>query len=283
MRFMVIVKASKESETGVMPSTELLAAMGKYNEELVKAGVMQTGEGLHASSKGARVRFSGKKRTVVDGPFAETKELVAGFWIWEAKSLAEAVEWAKKCPNPTGEESEIEIRQIVDAADFGENFTPELREQEERLRAEAERKQATKGKMIFVNLPVRDLTASTAFYTALGGELNPQFSDDTAKAVMLSDAIGVMLLTHASYRRFTQRPIGDARRESQTLLALSVDRRDAVDATLKRAAAAGGRADPNPAQDYGFMFSRSVEDPDGNVWEIMWMDAAAHARTLENA
>jgi hypothetical protein len=140
MRFMVIVKASKESEAGVMPSTELLAAMGKYNEELVKAGIMQGGEGLHASSKGARVRFSGKKRTVVDGPFAETKELVAGFWLWQVKSLAEAVEWVKKCPNPTGEESEIEIRQIIEAADFGENLTPELREQADRLRAEGERK-----------------------------------------------------------------------------------------------------------------------------------------------
>ena len=138
-------------------------------------------------------------------------------------------------------------------------------------------------KMIFVNLPVRDLAASTAFYVALGGETNAQFSDEHAKSVMFSDAIGVMLLTHDRYRQFTQRPIGDARRESQALLALSVDARDAVDATLKRATAAGGRADPNPVQDHGFMFSRSVEDPDGYVWEIMWMDVAAHAQTLESA
>ncbi|HWD56733.1 MAG TPA: VOC family protein [Stellaceae bacterium] len=130
-------------------------------------------------------------------------------------------------------------------------------------------------KMIFVNLPVRDLAASTAFYTALGGTLNPQFSNDQASSMMLSGAIGVMLLTHAHYRQFTQRPIGDARRESQTLLALTVDSRDAVNETLARAAAAGGRADPNPAQDHGFMFGRSVEDPDGYVWEVMWMDAAA--------
>lgn len=138
-------------------------------------------------------------------------------------------------------------------------------------------------RMIFVNLPVRDLAASTAFYVALGGEVNAQFSDENAKCVMLSDAIGVMLLTHGRYRDFTQRPIGDARRESQALLALSVDSRDAVDATLGRAAAAGGRADPNPAQDYGFMFSRSVEDPDGYVWELMWMDVAAHANTAPDA
>lgn len=130
-------------------------------------------------------------------------------------------------------------------------------------------------KMIFVNLPVQNLAASTDFYLALGGTLNAQFSDDSAKSVMLSDAIGVMLLTHDRYRQFTQRPIGDARKESQALLALSVDSRDAVNATLTKAVAAGGRADPNAPQDHGFMFSRSVEDPNGNVWEIMWMDPAA--------
>lgn len=138
-------------------------------------------------------------------------------------------------------------------------------------------------KMIFVNLPVRDLAASTAFYVALGGTVNPQFSNDQASSLMFSDAIGVMLLTHEHYRQFTQRPIGDARRESQTLLALTVDSRDAVNATLARSAAAGGRADPNPEQDHGFMFGRSVEDPDGNVWEIMWMDAAALAQAPKDA
>jgi len=138
-------------------------------------------------------------------------------------------------------------------------------------------------KMIFVNLPVRDLTASTAFYVALGGEVNPQFSGEQSTSLMVSDAIGVMLLTHDHYRQFTQRPIGDARRESQVLLALSVESRDAVDATLARTTAAGGRAVPNRAQDHGFMFGRSVEDPDGNVWEVMWMDAAAYAQTLEGA
>jgi hypothetical protein len=137
MRFMVIVKASKNSEAGVLPSEELLAAMGKFNEELVKAGVMLAGEGLQPSSKGARVNFSGGKRTVIDGPFAETKELVAGFWIWQCNSLQEAIDWVKRCPDPMpGEEAEIEIRQIFEAEDFGENFTPELREQEERLRAQ---------------------------------------------------------------------------------------------------------------------------------------------------
>jgi hypothetical protein len=133
---MVIVKASKETEAGVLPSEQLLAEMGKYNEELVKAGIMQAGEGLHPSVKGKRVRFSGDRRTVVDGPFSETKELIAGYWLWKVKSIDEAVEWVKKCPNPTGEESEIEIRPIFEAEDFGPALTPELREQDERLRAQ---------------------------------------------------------------------------------------------------------------------------------------------------
>jgi hypothetical protein len=137
MRFMVIVKATPESEAGVMPSADMLTAMGKYNEELVDAGIMLAGEGLQASSKGARVKFSGKNRTVEDGPFAETKELIAGFWIWQVKDLAEAIEWVKRCPNPMSEDSEIEIRQIFEAEDFGAEFTPELQEQEARLREKA--------------------------------------------------------------------------------------------------------------------------------------------------
>ena len=134
MRFMVMVKATNESEAGEMPTTELLEAMGKYNEELVKAGVMLAGEGLHPSSKGARVRFDGPSRTVVDGPFAETKELVAGFWIWQVSSLEEAIEWVKRCPNPMTGPSEIEIRQVFTSEDFGEEFTPELRAREDALR-----------------------------------------------------------------------------------------------------------------------------------------------------
>src|SRR4051794_21328099 len=136
MRVMVIVKATKDSEAGIPPSPELLAAMGKYNEQLVKASIMLAGDGLQPSSKGKRVRFSGDKRTVIDGPFAETKELIAGFWLWQVKSMDEALEWVKRCPNPMAGESEIEIRQVFEAEDFGESLTPELREQEERLRAE---------------------------------------------------------------------------------------------------------------------------------------------------
>ena len=139
MRVMVMVKATKDSEAGKMPGTELMAAMGNFNEELVKAGVMLAGEGLHPSVRGKRVQFSGSRRTVVDGPFAETKELVAGFWLWQVKSMEEAVEWVRRCPNPMEGDSEIEIRPLFEAADFGAEFTPELQAQEERLRAEVER------------------------------------------------------------------------------------------------------------------------------------------------
>ena len=141
MRFMVIVKATKDSEAGVMPSEKLLTEMGKFNEELVKAGVMLAGEGLHPSSKGARVKFSGNKRTVIDGPFTESKELIAGFWLWQVRSLEEAIEWVKRCPNPHNVDSEIEIRQVFETEDFGDALTPEVREQEARLRAEIEKQQ----------------------------------------------------------------------------------------------------------------------------------------------
>jgi hypothetical protein len=137
MRFMIIVKASPESEAGKMPSEELLTAMGKYNEELANAGVMLAGEGLHPSSRGARVHFSGSKRTVIDGPFSETKELIAGFWLIQVKSLDEAIEWVKRCPNPMESDSDIEIRQVFEPEDFGAEFTPELREQEARIMAKA--------------------------------------------------------------------------------------------------------------------------------------------------
>ena len=136
MRFMVIVKANEDSENGVLPTEQQLTEMGAYNEELVKAGIMLAGEGLHPSSKGYRVAFSGDKRTVIDGPFAETKELVAGFWIWQVKSMEEAIEWVKRCPNPMPGDSEIEIRRIFEAEDFGPEFSPELRAQEERIQAE---------------------------------------------------------------------------------------------------------------------------------------------------
>ena len=146
MRFMVVVKANKDSEAGVLPDQKMLAAMGKFNDELVKAGVMLAGEGLQASSKGVRVRFSGKQRIVRDGPFAETKELIAGFWLWQVRSKEEAIEWVKRCPIPHDTETEIEIRQVFEAEDFGAEFTPELRQQEERQRAAIEKNKQRSGK-----------------------------------------------------------------------------------------------------------------------------------------
>ena len=144
MRVMVIVKANKDTEAGIMPTEQLLTEMTNYNEQLVKAGIMLAGDGLKPSSAGARVRFSGKKRTVVDGPFAETKELIAGFWIWQVKSMEEALEWAKRCPNPTGEESVLELRPFFEATDFGDEFTPELRAKEEQLAKGIRENQAAK-------------------------------------------------------------------------------------------------------------------------------------------
>jgi len=139
MKVMVLVKATRDSEAGVMPDTQLLADMGRYNEELVKAGILLAGEGLHPSSKGARVRFDGAKRSVIDGPFAETKELIAGYWMWQVRSMDEAIEWLRRCPNPHAEPCEVEIRPVFEAEDFGEAFTPELRAQEDRVRAEADK------------------------------------------------------------------------------------------------------------------------------------------------
>src|SRR5262245_30620894 len=144
MKVMVIVKGNENSEAGIMPSEQLLREMGHFNEQLVKAGIMLAGEGLHPSSKGVRIKFLGASRTVIDGPFAETKELIAGYWLWQVKSLQEAIDWAKRCPNPTGEESMLEIRPLFEAEDFGEEFTPELREQEDRIRAQAEQLQKKK-------------------------------------------------------------------------------------------------------------------------------------------
>ena len=138
MRVMVLVKGNEDTESGAPPDTEMLTEMGKFNEELVKAGIMLDGEGLHPSSKGVRIQFSGDQRSVVDGPFTETKELVAGYWVWQVRDMDEAIEWAKRCPNPTGAEGVLEIRRVFEAEDFGDNFTPELREQDERLRSQIE-------------------------------------------------------------------------------------------------------------------------------------------------
>jgi predicted lactoylglutathione lyase len=278
MRFLVAVKATKDSEAGVMPSERLLTDMGNFNEELVKAGVMLSGEGLQPSSRGVRVRFSGTQRTVIDGPFAETKELVAGFWMWELPSLQAAIEWVKRCPNPHEGECEIEIRPVFEASDFGEEFTPELRAQEERLLAEMKQQQeaarpATTSKHIFVNLPVKDLPRSIAFFTKLGYTFNAQFTDDSATCMNIGENIFAMLIVEQRFREFTPKPIADAKATSEVLVALSAESRDAVNRLVETALAAGAKRYAEP-KDYGFMYQWGFEDLDGHIWEHCWMDPA---------
>jgi predicted lactoylglutathione lyase len=279
MRVMVLIKSNKDSEAGVMPSEQLLTEMGKYNEELVQAGLMLAGEGLHPSSKGVRVRFSGAKRTVIDGPFAETKELLAGYWLWKVKSMAEAIEWIKRCPNPTGEDAVIEMRQVFEAEDFGAEYTPELREQEDRLRAEIEKQQATEPfqpivpQNIFVNLPVKDLQRSVEFFTKLGYTFNPQFTDENATCMIVGDNIFVMLLVEKYFKTFTPKAVADAKAATETIVALSAASRDAVDRIVETALAAGASRYAEP-KDYGFMYQWGFEDLDGHIWEYLWMDPA---------
>ncbi len=274
MKFMVIVKATKDSEAGVMPSEQLLRDMGNFNEELVKAGVMLAGEGLHPTSKGARIRFTDSKRTVINGPFAETKELVAGFWIWKCASLAEAIEWAKKCPNPMPEtEGVLEIRQIFDLEEFGEEMTPELREQEERLQAGvAQNAQgAADERKVFINLPVKDLEKSKKFFGKLGYSFNPQFTDENAACMIISEDIYAMLLVEKFFATFTPKKIIDAKTSVESLTALNCKSRAAVNEIVEKALAAGGKKYNEP-QDHGFMYQWGFEDLDGHIWEHFWMD-----------
>jgi predicted lactoylglutathione lyase len=274
---MIIVKADKNSEAGALPDEKLLTEMGKYNEELVKAGVMLAGEGLQPSSKGARVKFSDGKQTVTDGPFTETKELVAGFWLWQVKSKKEAIEWLKRAPFGGG--AEIEIRQVFEASDFGAEFTPELREQEEQQRAAVEKlKKAGSGstavaKDIFVNLPVKDLKRSVEFFTKLGYTFNPQFTDANATCMIVGENIYVMLLIEKFFKTFTPKPIADAKSSTEALVALSMESRDAVNRIVEKALAAGARRYKEP-KDHGFMYQWGFEDLDGHIWEHFWMDPA---------
>jgi predicted lactoylglutathione lyase len=285
MKVIVFVKATKESEAGELPSEQLLAEMGKFNEELVRAGIMLAGEGLKPSSKGARVRFSGKDRTVIDGPFAETKELVAGFWIWQVKSMDEAIAWVKRCPNPMLSESEIEIRPVFTAEDFGEAYTPELQQQEERMRDEIERysldaprvetaQGRTESAKIFVNLPVKNLSKSIDFFKQLGYAFNPQFTDETAACMVISDDIYTMLLTEAKFKEFTTKPISDATKTTEVLVCLSCESRDHVKELVRKAVAAGATTPAEP-KDYGFMYQHGYHNLDGHVWELIYMEPGA--------
>jgi uncharacterized glyoxalase superfamily protein PhnB len=274
MRFMVMIKANRDTEAGVMPSEQLLAEMGRFNEELVKAGVMQAGEGLQPSSKGARVRFSGKSRQVIDGPFTETKELVAGFWIWKLNSLQEAIEWAKRCPNPTGEAGEIEIRQVFEAEDFGAEFTPELREQEEKLRAQIEAQQG-KGKGVnpvpdahgaIPYLVVKGAADAIAFYQRVfDAQVVARINTPDGSVLHCELKVGPasFMLTEESPGHGSLSPLTIGGSASHAVLYVP----DA-DAVIARAVAAGAK----PGMPVGDQFwgdrSGTITDPFGHCWFI---------------
>ncbi|AKJ27576.1 hypothetical protein AAW51_0885 [Caldimonas brevitalea] len=276
MRFMVLIKADANTEAGVMPSEQLLAEMGKFNEELVKAGVMLAGEGLHPSAKGARVRFSGDRRTVVDGPFADTKELLAGYWLWQVKSKEEAIEWVKRCPNPTGTESEIEIRQVFEAADFGEAFTPELREQEDRLRAEVAAQAAAGGKGAVPAVPpargaipylvVQGADQAIGYYQQVfGAELVMRLDAPDGKVLHSEMKVGPASFMVTEERADYQSPGPKALGGSAVSVSVFVPD---VDATVAKAVAAGAQV-TMPVQDqfWGDRCGHLV-DPFGHKWFV---------------
>jgi len=274
MRFMVMIKANKDSENGVMPSEQLLAEMGRFNEELVKAGVMLAGEGLHPSKKGARVRFSGSKRTVVDGPFAETKELIAGYWLWQVKSKEEAIEWVKRCPNPMNGESEVEIRQVFEAEDFGTEFTPELREQEERLRAQIASKTASGAKVEPVPaargatpyLIIKGAADAIGYYKKVfGAELVVRFDAPDGKVMHAEMVVGParFMLTEERVEYGARSPLTIGGSASTAVVYVP----DA-DAAVASAVAAGAKITMPLADQFWGDRSASIVDPFGHNWMV---------------
>jgi uncharacterized glyoxalase superfamily protein PhnB len=272
MRFMILIKADKNSEAGVMPDTALLEAMGRFNEELVEAGVMQAGEGLQPSSKGARVRFKGRERSVVDGPFTDTRDLIAGFWIWKVKSKDEAIAWVRRCPNPMGEESEIEIRQIFEAEDFGAEFTPELRAQEDRLRAQIDATQAGA-----VN-PVPAATGSTPYLVVKGAKEAIAWYQKVfgAQVVMQMDAPDHKVM-HAELKvGSAQFMLTEERPEHQALSPLTLGGSSSsallyvsdTDAVVQQAVASGARITMPVADQFWGDRSGHLIDPFGHQWFI---------------
>lgn len=273
MRFAVLIKADKNTEAGVMPTQQQLAEMGQFNEELVKAGVMLAGEGLHPSSKGARVRFSGKERRVIDGPFSETTELIAGFWLWQVRSREEAVEWAKRCPNPTGDESEIELRQIFEMADFGAELTPELREQETRLRAQVEAQAnapmvdpvpPTQGAIPY--LIVKGAPEAIAFYRQAFGAtevIRLDAPDGSIVHAELNIGSARFMLTEErpQYGALSPKALGGSA-SSATFYVPDVD------ATVAQAITAGATVDMPLQDQFWGDRSASLTDPFGHKWMV---------------
>jgi len=276
MRFMVMIKANADTEAGALPSEQLLAEMGRFNEELVKAGVMLAGEGLHASSKGARVTFSGKKRTVVDGPFAESKELIAGYWIWQVRSKEEAIEWVKRCPNPLDGESQIEIRQLFEAEDFGDEFTPELREQEDRLRAQMASQAAAGAKPKVEPVPapngatpylvIRDAADAIAYYQrTFGAELLVRMDAPDGKVMHAELKIGParFMLTEERPEYGALSPIAIGGSSSTSVVHVPD-----VDAIFGRALASGSTVTMPLADQFWGDRAGGLTDPFGHKWMI---------------
>jgi predicted lactoylglutathione lyase len=265
MRFMMLMipKGYENAAPGTAPDAKAVEAMMKYNEELQKAGILVGLDGLHPPSMGARVSFAGGKPIVTDGPFAEAKEVLGGYWMIRVKSKEEAIEWAKRCPGSANET--IELRQVQEMEDF-----PEDVKQAASGFDEMQKKAAHRSKM-FVNLPVSDLEKSKAFFGKLGYTFNPQFTDENAACMVISEDIYTMLLMEKYFKSFTPKAIADAKSSTESITALSVASREEVDRIVNTAFSAGGRRYTEP-KDHGFMYQWGFEDLDGHIWEYFWMD-----------
>jgi predicted lactoylglutathione lyase len=274
MRYMLLVipRGYEDAPPGTMPDAEGVARMMKYNESLQQAGVLLALDGLHPPSAGARVSFRGGKPAVTDGPFAEAKEVLGGYWMLQVKSREEAIEWATRAP--MGDNEVIEVRQVQEFADFPADVQavaarlPEMQGPQEAPHAPGP------GSKIFVNLPVKDLSRSMAFFGRLGYTFNPQFTDANAACMVVTGDIYVMLLVEEFFKTFVTKPVADAKAATEAIVALSVPSRAEVDRVVETALAAGARRYSDPV-DHGFMYQWGFEDPDGHIWEYFWMDPAA--------
>lgn len=271
MRFMMLMipKGYESAEPGAMPSADAVAAMMKYNEDLQKAGILLALDGLHPPSMGARVSFADGKAKVTDGPFAEAKEVLGGYWMIQVRSKEEAIEWAKRCPGSPNEV--IELRQVQEMEDFPADVQ-KAAEGFAEMQANPQPKPA-ESQNIFVNLPIKDLKASTTFFGKLGYTFNAQFTNESATCMVVSEHIYVMLLVEEFFKTFTTKPLVDAKTSTEAITCLSMPSRDAVSRIVEAALAAGARRYAEP-KDYGFMYQWGFEDLDGHIWEYCWMDPA---------
>jgi predicted lactoylglutathione lyase len=268
MRFMMLMipKGYESADENEMPPADHVAEMMKYNEELQKAGILLSIDGLRPPAAGARVSFDTGKPVVTDGPFAEVKECLGGYWMIDVKDQATAIEWAKKCPGTPNEV--IEIRQVQEMEDFPEDVQKAAKGFDQ-MQATSERKD----RKIFVNLPVKDLEKSKEFFGKLGYTFNPQFTDENAACMIISDSIYAMLLVEKFFQTFTPKKIADGKATAEVINAINCPSRTAVDDIVNKALAAGGKKFNEP-QDHGFMYQWGFEDLDGHVWEYLWMDPA---------